>query len=800
MTASSSTSASLLNQYKKAGIDYTGLAEFSDVSAFTSGSNDYTLKAHTAQEVSCNGLKPNTRVWPRFDGRDVSAYCSPGTLNSYNSPMVTNASGSLTFYFKIPNDNTMKFKGYKHLLEVSDVKPPYGNGISSGKVGATTRCGQYYYAASNSTGMKAPPVASTQIAITEISADSSMTAVTNSQITEEIPDFLSQTFVVTVDNPHLEHIDLYFSKRPSNPNASVIVQIRKTDSRGRPTSELITQTDPIYRNSINVSANGTALTRFPIRSGVTLSKNTTYAITVLPNEDGTDFELWSAVKNRPDTSTNINAFITAEIKTLYGSATGTVWAPLVDEYLKFDISYKKFSTKTELGGTDSSFIFENKDLDFLNISAVSPAGGSTSSSGFQMDEAIRGESILTFANNQTISVGDHLRSRTAAIAGEITDSGYATGTVRKIVSSGAGSVTVKIDAFKDYPTTTGANNDHLYLASNDWCGNTSSFTANTTATGELIFVNTDFGRIRLDNSSGGFVASEYIRGQQFGASAKVDAIIDPKIDSVALNTAFDVPRLTELSWSVKATSISGSLDSNWSPVTGGTTVNFENFQKRIYSKSNSANKSLLVRGVFSTSDSTVSPVIDADDVTVNASRERINDSTADETFPSGGAEARYISDITRATNDVTSVPSERVKVVTQAYLPAESGVQLYVRVRNDNDAEPIEDKNFTQMTLYSTTPKPNSTLANRNDRVFLHHRLSANSDGENFLGVSNFVRENSGNNGVIAYRSGDGSIHHGIDEYQLKVVFTRPDGKGTAYSPQVHALSIFAHKSPLNLV
>jgi len=800
MTVSSSTSASLLVQYKKAGLDYTGLAEFSDVSAFAAGTNDYTLKAHTAREVTCAGLKPNTRVWPRFDGRDVSRYCSPGTENSYNSPMITNAAGALTFFFKIPNDNTMKFKGYKHLLEVSDVKPPHGNGISSGKVGATTRCGQYYYAASNVGGMRAPAVATTQIAVTEISADSSMTNVTNSQVTEEIPDFLSQTFVVTVDSPHLEYIDLYFAKRPSNSNSSVIVQIRKTDSRGRPTPELITQSDPLYRNSINVSANGTARTRFTFKAGATLSRNATYAVTVLPNEDGTDFELWSAVKNRSDKSTNIDAYVTPEVKTLYGSATGKVWAPLVDEYLKFYISYKTFSTKTELGGTDCSFIFENKDLDFLNISDITPTGGSTSSTGFQMDEDVRGESILTFANNQTISVGDHLRSRTAAIAGAISDSGYATGTVRKIVAAGAGSVTVKIDAFKEFPTATGANTDHLYLASNDWCGNTSSFSANTTATGKLIFVNTDFGRIRLDNSSGGFVSSDYIRGQQFGASAKVDAIINPKIDSVTLNTSFGIPRSTELSWYVKATSTAGALDSNWNPVTGGTSVNFENFQKRVYSKSNSANKSLLVRGVFSTSDATVSPIIDADDVTVNASRERINDSTANETFPSGGAEARYISDIVRATNDVTSVSSERMKVVTQAYLPAESDIQLYVRVRNDNDAEPIEDKNFTQLTSYATSPKPNSTLANRNDRVFLHHRLSANSDGDNFLGISNLVRENSGNNGVIAYRSGDGSVHHGVDEYQVKVVFTRPDGKGTAYSPEVHALSIFTHKSPLNLV
>jgi len=803
MTVSSSTSAALLNEYKKAGLDYTGLAEYSDISAFINGTNAYTIKAHVAQKVTCSGLKPSTRVWPRFDGRDVSPYCSPADQAHYGSPMITNASGVLIFFFKIPNDNTMRFRGYKHLLEVSDVKPPYGGGISSGKTGASTRCGQYYYAPSNIGTMRytnAPPHQSSQISLTEISADSSMTSVTNSTVTEEIPDFLSQTFVSTVANPHLEYVDLYFAKKPVASTAYVIVQIRETDSRGRPTTVLVEQSPPVYRNSINVSSNGSAATRFSFRAGTTLSKNKRYAMTVLPNEDGTDFELWSATKNKPDKVSNISAYITPECTMLYGSATGRVWAPLTNEYLKFKLSYKKFSTKTDLGGTDCSFVFENKALDFFNLSNITPAGGSTSSTGFQMDEAIRGESILTFANNSTISVGDNLRSRTAAVAGAITAAGYADGTVRKIVASSSGTVTVKIDAFREFPTTAGANNNCVYFASNAWAGNTSSFSANTTATGKIVFLNTDFGRIRLADTSGGYVATDHIRGQQFGASAKVDAIINPKIDSVDLATNFGVPGETDLTWFVKATSTSGTLDSTWRPITGGTQVEFNKTQKRIYSRSNSANKSLLVKGVFSTADSRVSPIIDSDDVTVSASRERINDSTANETFPSGGAEARYISNVTRATNGVTGVASERFKIVTQAYFPNESGIELYVRVRNDNDAERLEDKNFTQMAIYTTTPKPKSTLGNRGDQVFLHHRMSANSDGDNFLGLSNVVRENSSNNGVIAYRSGDGSIHHGVDEYQVKVVFTRPAGKGTSYSPEVSALQIFTHKSPLNLV
>jgi hypothetical protein len=810
MTQSSTTAASLLQQYKDAGLDYTGIAEYSDVSKFSSGTNDYVLKAHVPIEVICEGMKPLTRVWPRFDGRDVSGYCGPSRHEDYGTALMTDVSGNLTFWFKIPNDNTMKFKGYKHLLEVSDAKPPVGNGISSGKIGATTRCGQYYYAPANISGMSGIPPGNqtTQIALTEITADSSQTVVSVKQVTDEIPDYLSQTFVVTkgTDGVYLDDVKLWFAKKPGNSNASITVQIRQVDSSGKPTDVLVAQSARVSQGNVNVSSTAAqaAATTFTFPSGVFLKKNSSYALTVIPNEDGNDFEIWSAVKNSNDVSSDISAYVVPELKTLFGSATGNQWAQLPNEFLKCEITYKKFSTLVELGGTKTTFQFENKDLDFLNVSAISPVGGSTHNSGFQMSETIRGECSMQIANNQTISVGDVLQSRTAALGGAITAANYAIGTVRSVGAYTGGNLTISIDSFKDFSTTATANTNNVYFGSGalsgSWCGNTVIFSDSSAPTGRLVFLNGDFGRIRLEESDGGFVANKYIRGQEFGASAKIDAIIDPKIDSVDINTVFEIPQGTVLSWDIKATSVTGSLDSVWKPITGSTRVDFEQDQKRIYSKSNSANKSLLIRGTMYTSDSTVSPTVDIDDVTVNASRQRLNSVSTNETFPAGGALARYVSKVVRATSGVIGEASERLNIVTQAYFPVESGIELYIRAKNDNDSEPLSDKNFTQMSLYKTTPSQNSTLGNRRDQVYLHHRFSANTDGDNFLGLSNIIRENSGNNGVIAYRSGDGSVHHGVDEYQLKIVFTRPDGKGTSYSPEVSAVTVTAHKSPLNIV
>jgi hypothetical protein len=151
----------------------------------------------------------------------------------------------------------------------------------------------------------------------------------------------------------------------------------------------------------------------------------------------------------------------------------------------------------------------------------------------------------------------------------------------------------------------------------------------------------------------------------------------------------------------------------------------------------------------------------------------------------------------RATSKTSSDPSERINIVTSAYYPNESGIYLYVRAKNDNDSEPLADKNYTQMTIYDSYPKERSTLGDRGDKILLSHRISANTNGDNFLGTSNLLRENTSNNGVISYRSGDGSIHHGIDEYQIKVVYTKPETRGTSYSPEIDNLAVEAHKAPL---
>jgi hypothetical protein len=799
-TKASTTAAALKQQYKDAGIDYTGLAEFSDVSGYKDGTNSYTLKAHKPIDVTCTNLKPNTRVWPRFDGRDVSNYSKPEG-GSYGNALITDSSGNLTFYFKIPNDSVMKFKGFKHLLEVSDVKPPAGNGISSGKVGATTRCGQYYYSPSNKAGWSARDVKQTSgISLSELAADGTKVLVTTTQVEEEVPDYLSQAFIVQSgsinDGVFLKNVKLYFKKKPSSSLSSVLIQVRTTGKDGKPTDVLLGQSASINSNSVNTSATAAQSTTFTFDDNIFLKNGERYAITVIPTEDSTDFELWTARANQADIANDRQAFFSKDIGALYGSATGKVWSNLPNESLKMELSYATFSTTVT-----SEFVFENDDLEFLNISDLSPSGQPTFNTGFQIDETVIGESVLgiDYSGGTAPTLGTLVQNVVAKNGASPFVTGYAQGTIRSIVNDDTVNdiLTVKIDSCGTFVAEA-----NVYNSSGTKIGSANTFTANTVS-GTVSFVNTDFGRLRLTDSTATpvadakFTAGEYVRGQTFGASAKVDGVVNPKIDSVDIRTPFISGHGTSIDWYVKATSTAGAVDTSWSKITGATEVEFDKEMKRIYSRSNKTGSTLLIKGEMTTTDDKVSPVVNIDEINVVASRERLSSNATNETIPAGDAEARYISKPMRATSKTSSDPSERINIVTSAYYPNESGIYLYVRAKNDNDSEPLADKNYTQMTIYDSYPKERSTLGDRGDKILLSHRISANTNGDNFLGTSNLLRENTSNNGVISYRSGDGSIHHGIDEYQIKVVYTKPETRGTSYSPEIDNLAVEAHKAPL---
>lgn len=801
-TQASSTAIIMKEKYKAAGLDYTGLAEYSDVSGYQNGTNDYEIKAHTKSTATCSGMKPSTRVWPRLDGRDLSNYSRmPG--NAYGTSLVTDSSGNLTFDYKIPNDSDMKFRGLKHLLEVSDVAPPSGgggNGVSSGKTGATTRSGQYLYFPSNKKGFKQSDVKQTSnIGLTELVADTTKTTVVTTKVDAEFPDYMSQSFTVLkndIDGVRIKFLDLYFSDRPTSSGSYLIVQLRETGKNGVPTDTVLTQSSKVFRNSVNVSSTAASATRFSFPNSIVLKNNKTYALTIIPSEDDSDFTVWTARDNLRDVQSNINSYFNPGVGKLYGSASGNVWNELKNETLKMKLHALEYTTNSS-----SEFIVENEDLEFINISDIRPPI-TTGTSGFQMDERVRGESELTitYVSGHNASVGTVYQTAVARDGGAVVKDNFANGTIRSVVSDDTvDTAVVKVDAAGNFSYEAGAN---VYVGITK-VGVVSSFTANTCA-GYASMINTDFGRIRLTQSTADsttenkFQAGKYIRGQEYGASAKIDSVVNPTIDEVDVRIPFTADHDTDLKWYIKTTKAGTvAIDTDWEEINGNRTVSFGKDRQQVYSKSNQSFKSMQVKGALSTTNKNVSPSVILDDLNVVAKRQRINSTNANEISPAGDSAARYVSRPLRATNAKTGEPSDRLIIHGTAYYPDGSSIYAYVRARNDSDSEKLQDKNYT---LFRGNSSGRSVLGERQDVVNIVFAPVANTSGEQFLSSDNVLRMNSANSNVLAYKSSDGSIHHGIDDFQVKVIFTKPENGGTEYAPEIYDLDCIGHKTAIEIV
>ena len=813
---SNATLTKLLRDYKKTGIDYTGLAEFSDLGGLGLGgeANNYEIKAHKPIGVTCTGLKPSTKVWPRFDGRDVTKYSQQTGQKKGKSYLMTDSSGKLTFQFFLPNDSTMKFRGLKHLLEVSDVQPPIVSGISSGKNGATTRCGQYYLSPSKRGRLSVANVKKniTNLVLSELSADKTQTNVSIKEIPQELPDFLSQVFIVPsskIDGVFCHHIRLFFAKASSDTSSSVLLQIREVDRAGGPTNVLVSQSQPITRATIAAAASTTTNANpveFDFDERPFLTSGKAYAFTVIPTDSKDEYELWTGIKNQPDVVTNKSAYGVPGLGDLFSSATGNRWAKLPNEALKFDIRQNSFTKSAT-----ATFELDNSDTEFLNVNAITPFGPSTATTGFQTDEIVRGTCLMTITHDAavTIVVGEALKSKVAknvpdydAFINTNTDTTtWADGTVRALTELTSTTTLVQIDAFGNFPTST-ANTHSSLFRNNVNIGVASAFTANTVQ-GKVSFINTDYGRIRLSDSTGttthGFGASQYIRGQERGAGALITAVANIDIDAITINAPIFTPKFTKIDWQIKTTSLAGVTDTAFSSVQPNKRVVFAKDQKRIYSASNRDTKSLLIKGTMTTTDVRVGPTVDINDASVSVEQERINATTGNEQFPAGDASARYISQVVPASRPEGGA-GEKFFFAVRGYMPKEGGVTVYVRARNENDPEPIEDKIFTQCEDYFTRPAEQSTLGDSTSSTTKLFRLfSATGATDNTLGfaTTNRLFENTNANKIIAYASKDGSRYSGIDYIQYKIVLTRPDGKGRDYTPSIHNLTSVTHKRPV---
>lgn len=271
---------------------------------------------------SATGLKPNTRVYPYFDGVDVSAYC--GTT-APNQPLITSAAGTITnALFDIPNDSTLRFRTGVRNFRLADNKDnPVTEAVAS-------------YSATGTVVERQKEFLATRIIPV---------------VTRRWVDPVAQSFMINDDGGcFITSVDLYLGPEVSNNQFPVTVQIRNMVN-GYP-GEYVVAKKTLPAASLVGSLNATLSTRFTFDVPIHLEKSKEYCFVVMT--DSEQLTLWSAKLGERNVVGNQVISKQPYLGSMFKSQNNTTWTASQEQDIKFVINRAKFTVGS------GTVVLENK--------------------------------------------------------------------------------------------------------------------------------------------------------------------------------------------------------------------------------------------------------------------------------------------------------------------------------------------------------------------------------------------------------------------------------------------------------
>src|SRR5690606_16074011 len=147
----------------------------------------------------------------------------------------------------------------------------------------------------------------------------------------------------------------------------------------------------------------------------------------------------------------------------------------------------------------------------------------------------------------------------------------------------------------------------------------------------------------------------------------------------------------ELYFGVKTTNyVTDALSGSYAGIEIKTNTNFVDSQVVYNQDNNSGNPSMFVRGTMTTSNESISPVIDTGRMSVIGVCNRINNDDTDETEPSNGLSlAKYITKkISLAT------PANSARVYMTIARPYSSEVKVYIKSLPAESSDNFDDQDY----------------------------------------------------------------------------------------------------------
>ena len=699
-------------------------------------------------KVFATGLRPLTRFYFFFDGKDVNEHMATATIDgtlvkrtssfSANNVITSDAEGRLAAVFRIPAETF--FVGDR-TLEVMDV-PLY-----TSKDAASSYASKVY-SGFNFSVTKTGLAASTRNAEIDITTRSR-----DIQRRRGGSDPLAQTFVIdkelsTDDSVMVTKIDLFFARKSTVGNG-VGVQIREVVN-GYP-SGVAVPFSSVHLNASDVIVSSTTPTTFTFEAPIALKTDTEYAVVVAPDANDPDYLVWIARTGNVDVDTGIAITQDTNAGVLFTSTNNKTWTPYQDENLKFNLYKAQFTSSTgsmKLVADDPEFFgigsytgqFVNDEYVFL---ANKPATKTGSVTLFAGNSTVTGTSTLF---STEFDIGDHLVVRNA------TNNTYQVLRISAIANNTTLSVV-------DLPTenVVSANNTNFWSSP---VGRVSYFDTSSPA---IMVLEGSSAKSTLKFSANG-TSNTVIIGSQSGATALVSSVRDLPVSYIQpsiFRSSFNTTRV-ELS----ASKLYNGVSTYAKDLDFKTNNYLSDVATYIRSKSNEVDPTIptfeLTLNLKSVADGTidVSPMIDHEISNITAYEYFVNANTSGETGEFGAALSKYVS---KKVELADGLDATDVRTFLTAYRPAGTDIKVYVKIQSSTDSRRFADVEWTELTPRSEL-NAFSSSADRYDYREIEYQLDTTAKT---AGQGAWL-----NNGIIRYIDAAGGIHNSYKYFSVKIVMT----------------------------
>jgi hypothetical protein len=323
----------------------------------------------------CTGFRPFTRIYPFFDGVNVSTETKQDGKN-YGDSIITDANGKATGIFTIPNRSDMRFKTGTSVLRFTDSATD-----ARGPEDTTTAASAVFTSAGTQDNRQVTTTNTTVLSLNRTSSTSTASRVIATQDITPVwnpidfggggdggGDPIAQTFMVMQrGGSFVSKVDIYFATKAAS--IPVTLELR-TVIAGLPSSDVIAFVT-LNPDQVSTSENGTTPTSFVFNDPVYLEQGVEYAIVL--KAETQDYTVYIAELGKNVIGQNMALSKQAYIGVFLTSSNASTWSPDQNRDMKFRVHRAVFNTGT------STVTFDAKapvaqPLGFNAVSTVSGSG------------------------------------------------------------------------------------------------------------------------------------------------------------------------------------------------------------------------------------------------------------------------------------------------------------------------------------------------------------------------------------------------------------------------------------------